>query len=509
MNTRQKVLLIILDGLGAAPKNNGNAVVLAQPESLISYWSSSARTYLIASGEAVGLPKNVKGNSEVGHLNIGSGRTVYQSLPRINNAIAKGQLAQNNTLREAFAHAYKYGGNIHLIGLLSDGGVHSHIDHFKAVVDYFSDANFPNNLYIHAFTDGRDTPPSSALTYLSQIDRYCLDRGIGKIATIIGRYYGMDRNNKWDRTELAYDLLVKGIGAEYPTYQNALEHNYSQNITDEFIEPAVINKCKIAPNDAVILMNYRADRILQLTEALISDDFSNFHREKIENLYVAGMVEYRKNFPQKVIFPKQYINLTLGNVIDTEGKTQLRIAETEKFPHVTYFFNGGTSVIYNNEDRIIIPSPKVATYDQKPEMSALEITTILLDRISRNIYDFIVVNFANTDMVGHTGNLEAGIKAVKVVDYCVRQLVQEFTLRGGAVIITSDHGNVEEMINLDTTEVDTEHSLNPVPLIIIDGKTPSKTLPYGSLKDIAPTILDLMGISKPSDMTGQSLLRTI
>lgn len=509
MSRKQKVLLIILDGLGAAPKNNGNAVVLAQPESLISYWSSSPRTYLIASGEAVGLPKNVKGNSEVGHLNIGSGRTVYQSLPRINNAIAKGQLAQNNTLREAFAHAYKYGGNIHLIGLLSDGGVHSHIDHFKAVVDYFSGANFPNNLYIHAFTDGRDTPPSSALTYLSQIDRYCLDRGIGKIATIIGRYYGMDRNNKWDRTELAYDLLVKGIGAEYPTYQNALEHNYSQNITDEFIEPVVINKCKIAPNDAVILMNYRADRILQLTEALISDDFSNFHREKIKNLYVAGMVEYRKNFPQKVIFPKQYINLTLGNVIDTEGKTQLRIAETEKFPHVTYFFNGGTSVIYNNEDRIIIPSPKVATYDQKPEMSALEITTILLDRISRNIYDFIVVNFANTDMVGHTGNLEAGIKAVKVVDYCVRQLVQEFTLRGGAVIITSDHGNVEEMINLDTTEVDTEHSLNPVPLIIIDGKTPSKTLPYGSLKDIAPTILDLMGISKPSDMTGQSLLRTI
>ena len=509
MSRKQKVLLIILDGLGAAPKNNGNAVVLAQPESLISYWSSSPRTYLIASGEAVGLPKNIKGNSEVGHLNIGSGRTVYQSLPRINNAIAKGQLPQNNTLREAYAHAYKYGSNVHLVGLLSDGGVHSHIDHFKAIVDYFSQQNFPNNLYIHAFTDGRDTSPNSALSYLSDIDRYCLDRGIGKIATILGRYYGMDRNNKWDRTELAYNLLVNGVGTEYATYQNALENSYSQNITDEFIEPAIINKAKITNNDVVIFMNYRADRALQLADAFTAEEFPGFLRERIKNLYLTSMVEYRKNFPQKVIFPKQYINLTLGNVIDSEGKTQLRIAETEKFPHVTYFFNGGTSVIYNNEDRIIIPSPKVATYDQKPEMSALEITTILLDRISRNIYDFIVVNFANTDMVGHTGNLEAGIKAVKVVDYCVRQLVQEFTLRGGAVIITSDHGNVEEMINLDTTEVDTEHSLNPVPLIIIDGKTPSKTLPYGSLKDIAPTILDLMGISKPSDMTGQSLLRTI
>lgn len=509
MNTKQKVLLIILDGLGAAPKNDGNAVVLAQPDSLISFWSSYPRTYLIASGEAVGLPKNVKGNSEVGHLNIGSGRTVYQSLPRINNAIAKGQLAQNNTLREAYAHAYKYGSNVHLVGLLSDGGVHSHIDHFKAIVDYFSELNFPNNLYIHAFTDGRDTSPNSSLTYLSEMDRYCLDRGMGKIATILGRYYAMDRNNKWDRTELAYNLLVNNVGSEYPTYQNAIENSYSQNITDEFIEPAVINKGKIMDNDAVIFMNYRADRMLQLSDAIISDNFSGFQRKKLQNLYVAGMVEYRKNFPKKVIFPKQYINLTLGNVIDTEGKTQLRISETEKFPHVTYFFNGGTSIIYNNEDRIIIPSPKVATYDQKPEMSALEITTILLDRIGRNMYDFIVVNFANADMVGHTGNLEAGIKAVKVVDYCVKQLVQEFTSRGGAVIITADHGNAEEMINLDTQGVDTEHSLNPVPLIIIDGKTPAKTLPYGSLKDVAPTVLDLMGIQKPADMTGESLLRII
>lgn len=509
MGIKQKVLLIILDGVGAAPKSSGNAVVLAQPESLISYWSSSPHTYLIASGKAVGLPENVKGNSEVGHLNIGSGRTVYQNLARINSTIAKGQLPQNNTLREALAHSQKYGSNIHLVGLLSDGGVHSHIDHFKAVVDFFSQMNFQNNLYIHAFTDGRDSPPNSSLTYLSSLDKYCLDRGMGKIGTVLGRYYGMDRNKRWERTELAYNLLVSGIGTEYPTYQNAIEASYSEKITDEFLEPAIINKSKIANNDVVLLMNFRADRMLQLTDALISDSFIGFQRNKLKNLYVASLVDYRKNYPRKVVFPKQYINLTLGSIIDAERGSQLRIAETEKFPHVTYFFNGGSSVIYNNEDRIIIPSPMVATYDQKPEMSALELTTILSDRIGRNMYDFIVVNFANADMVGHTGNLEAGVKAVRVIDYCIKQLVQEFTSRGGAVIITADHGNAEEMLNLDTNEIDTEHSLNPVPAIIIDGKTSAKTLPYGSLKDIAPTVLDLMGIQKPSDMNGESLLRTI
>ncbi len=509
MSIKQKVLLIILDGIGSAPKSKGNAVVLAQPESLISYWSTSPHTYLIASGEAVGLPKNVKGNSEVGHLNIGSGRTVYQNLARINNAIAKDQLAQNNTLRKALAHAQKFGGNIHLVGLLSDGGVHSHIDHFKAVIDFFSKMNFQNNLFIHPFTDGRDSPPNSALTYLADIDKYCLNRGMGKIGTVIGRYYAMDRNKRWERTELAYNLLVLGIGTEYPSYQKVIENSYSQNITDEFVEPAIINKSKITNNDVVILMNFRADRMLQLTDALVSDNFSGFQRNKLNNIFLTSLVDYRKNYPDKVIFPKQYINLTLGNIIDSEGGSQLRISETEKFPHVTYFFNGGSSVIYNNEDRLVIPSPMVPTYDQKPEMSALEITTILLDRIGRGTYDFIVVNFANADMVGHTGNLQASIKAVKVVDYCVKQLVQEFTSRGGAVIITADHGNAEEMINLDTDAMDTEHSLNPVPTIVIDGRTSSKTLPYGSLKDIAPTVLDLMGIQRPADMNGVSLLRTI
>ena len=506
MNKKKKVLLLILDGLGAAPLNPGNAVVQANPSTLSSLWSTCPHTYLIASGEHVGLPENVKGNSEVGHLNIGAGRTVSQNLPRINNSIEKGLIYQNNTLKEAFTHAYKCGGNIHLVGLLSDGAVHSHINHFKTVIDFFSKYNFPNRVFIHAFTDGRDTGVNAAVTYLSDIDKYCMDRGIGQIGTIIGRFYGMDRNNKWERTERAYYLLEKNLGEKFPNYHAAIQHNYSQKITDEFIEPAVNNKSNIKENDAVILMNFRPDRMIQLTEALISDNFTGFLRKKIPNLFVASMVEYRKNFPEKVIFPKQYINLTLGNVVDAEEKTQLRIAETEKFPHVTYFFNGGTSIIYNKEDRIIIPSPKVTTYDQKPEMSALEITTILLDRIQRQTYDFIVANFANADMVGHTGNLEAGIKAVKVVDFCVKELVNSFTALGGVVVITADHGNVEEMLNVDDGSMDTEHSINPVPFIIVGSDYKSQLLPYGALRDVAPTILQIMKISKPSEMTGKSLL---
>jgi len=506
MLTKRKVLLIILDGLGAAPLSPGNAVVQANPTTLSSLWSSCPHTYLIASGQHVGLPANVKGNSEVGHLNIGAGRTVSQSLPRINNAIEKGLLFQNNTLIKAYNHASKFGGNVHLVGLVSDGDVHSNRGHFKAIIDFFSKQNFPNKVFIHAFTDGRDTSVNAAATFLADLDKYCMDRGIGQIGTLIGRFYGMDRNNKWDRTERAYYLLEKNVGEKFPNYYAAVEHNYKQKITDEFIEPAVINTSNIKENDSVILMNFRPDRMIQLAQALVDDNFQGFIRKKINNLYVATMVDYKKDLTPNVIFPKQYINLTLGNIIDSEERTQLRIAETEKFPHVTYFFNGGTPVIYNKEDRIIIPSPKVTTYDQKPEMSAVEITTILLDRISKSIYDFIVVNFANADMVGHTGNFQAAVKSVKVVDFCVKELVNHFTSTGGVVFITSDHGNVEEMLNLENGQMDTEHSINPVPLIIAGTQHRSQLLPYGALRDIAPTILQEMGISKPSEMTGKSLL---
>lgn len=508
MNVKQKVMLIVLDGLGAAPKNPGNAVVLANPENLSSFWSIYPHTYLLASGESVGLPKNVKGNSEVGHLNLGAGKTVYQNLPRINKAIERGLLLKNNTLQEALIHAQKFGGKVHLVGLLSDGGVHSHIDHFKATLDFFAKANFSGNLFIHAITDGRDTPTNVSLKYLMDIDKYCLERGVGKLGTIIGRYYAMDRNNKWDRTQRAYYLLEKNFGERYTTYQKAVEEQYMKKVTDEFLEPVVVNDSRVEKNDVVIFLNYRPDRAMQLSEALIADDFKGFSREKIPNLFFAAMTEYRKSFPPKVIFPKQYLNLTFGKVLDSLGVRQLRIAEAEKFPHVTYFFNGGTPQPYAKEDRISVPSPKVATYDLKPEMSANEMTRLLLDRIKANAYDFILVNFANPDMVAHTGDLEAGIKAVQTVDKCTRELVRTFVGYGGAVVITADHGNVEEMINLETNKIDTEHSLNPVPFILAGTKITSKTLPYGALKDVAPTMLEIMGIPKPSEMTGQSLIRS-
>lgn len=507
MNAKQKVLMIVLDGLGAAPKNSGNAVVLANPQNLSTLWNIYPHTYLLASGEAVGLPKNVRGNSEVGHLNLGAGNIVAQTLPRINNAIMKGVINKNETLRAALAHAQTYKSNIHLIGLLSDGSVHSHIDHFKTAIDFLAKSNFEKNVYIHAFTDGRDTPQNAALQYLTDIDKCCIEKGVGKIGTIIGRYYAMDRNNQWDRTQRAYYLLTRNIGQRFSTYGEAIDTYYQKGVTDEFMEPIVINESKVQANDVIVFLNFRPDRALQLSQAFNSPTFDNFARDNIPNLFFAGMVEYSKGFPSHVIFPKQYVNLPLGKVIDSVGFRQLRIAETEKFPHVTYFFNGGASVVYANEDQIAIPSPNVATYDLKPEMSALELLSVLSRNIAGKSYDFILVNFANTDMVGHTGVLSAGIKAVQTVDYCVHQLVNQFLGQGGAVIITADHGNVEEMINMENGSIDTEHSLNPVPCIVAGTDITNRFLPYGSLKDIGPTVLDIMGITKPSEMNGQSLIR--
>lgn len=509
MKAKQKVLLIILDGLGAAPKGKGNAVTLANPVNLSSLWSTHPHTYLLASGESVGLPKNVKGNSEVGHLNLGAGRTVNQSFPRINKAIEKGLLYQNNALQESLRHAQKNKSKVHLIGLLSDGTVHSHINHFKAILDFFVKNNLENELYIHAFTDGRDTPTDEALKHLADMDKYCMDKGVGKIGTIIGRYFAMDRNKKWDRTEKAYYLLTQNIGTKYDNYQQAIQASYEKGVTDEFIEPIVINESKIEANDTVIFVNFRSDRATQLTQAFIDKEFQGFQRGVLSNLFLTSMTEYKKGFPEHVIFRRQYINLPLGKVIDSVGLRQLRIAETEKYPHVTYFFNGGFPIMYSKEDRVLIPSPNVPTYDLQPEMSTPKLIDILLQRIDSDVYDFILLNLANTDMVGHTGNLEACIKAVQVVDQAVKELVNRFTAKGGAVIITADHGNVEEVINLETGAMDTEHSLNPVPLIITGTKIPARILPYGSLKDVAPTVLDLMGITKPSDMTGSSLIKRV
>lgn len=507
MNAKQKVLLIILDGVGAAPKNPGNAVVLGQPENLAKFWSTSPRTYLLSSGKAVGLPPNVKGNSEVGHLNLGAGTTVLQNLPRINKAIENELIYRNDTLKNAFAHAQKYNSNVHLIGLVSDGSVHSHINHFKALVDYFARLNFQNELYIHAITDGRDTAPNASLKYLVELDKFCLERGIGKIATVIGRYFAMDRNRKWDRTQRAYYLFEKNMGERFPTYHKAITASYERGITDEFIEPAIINSGKVEPNDVVIMVNFRPDRTLQITEAFTAPNFAGFVREPISNLYVATMTEYRKDLLVNVIFPKQYIDLPLGKVIDSVGLRQLRISETEKFPHVTYFFNGGQPSPYSKEDRVVVPSPRVPTYDLKPEMSALEMTELLKNRLKGMPYDFILLNFANADMVGHTGDVEAAKKAVKTIDYCTKELVNHFTSLGGAAIITADHGNAEEMLNEEDNSINTEHSINPVPFILAGTEVAPRVLPYGTLSDVAPTILQLLGIEKPSEMNGRSLIK--
>jgi len=507
MNEKKKVLLIIMDGLGAAPASNGNAVVLANPQNLSSLWTTSPHTYLLASGEAVGLPKNVKGNSEVGHMNIGGGRVVTQTLPRINKSIDSGMFFNNKVLKEALKYALQNNSRVHLLALASEGGVHSHIKHINSTIKFFSQNSFEGNLFVHAFTDGRDSSVNDATRNLDLIQKCIDDNGIGSIATICGRAWAMDRNRKWERTKVAYDLLTANIGDTCGSYSQCLLNSYSKNITDEFVRPTVLIKnSNIQKNDVVIFLNFRPDRALQLSQALYEQGFNKFPTRDISPIYFISMVEYKKGFPQKVLFPKQYINLPLGNIISTYGLRQLRIAESEKFPHVTYFFNGGTAVKYSGEDRIEVPSPSVPTYDIQPEMSALKVTDILINRFSQNVYDFIVVNFANPDMVGHTGNIPATIKAVSTVDYCVNRLVKEFTARDGVVVITADHGNAEELINIDTNQMDTEHSYNPVPLIVVGLPYSTNRLKYGALKDISPTILKIMGYPIPSEMTGTPLL---
>jgi len=506
MIAKQKVLLVVMDGLGVAPKSKGNAVTIANPVHLSTLWNTNPHTYLLASGKSVGLPKNVKGNSEVGHQNLGSGQVMKQTLPRINSSMERGYFFQSSVLSKALTHAIRNNGDIHVIGLLSDGSVHSHISHFFAILRYISQKNFKNHLYFHIFTDGRDTGVNQAKDFISQLQRHIEMQGIGELATICGRRYAMDRNNTWDRTKLAYDLITNGIGQKFDYYQDAIDQSYQNGLTDEFIKPITLIQSKVKSGDSVIHMNFRADRALQLTSAFIDPNFSGFQRDMIPNLFFASMVEYRKDFPINVLVPKSYITMPLGRVLSSNSLKQLRIAESEKFPHVTYFFNGGMSIRYEKEDRIKIPSPNVSLYDQKPEMSAEEITDILINRIEADIYDFIIVNFANPDMVGHTGNIEASVKAVQMVDKCVNDLVKVFISKGGCVMLTADHGNVEELLNIDTGEMDTEHSLNPVPFILVGTKIPPRILQYGALKDVAPTVLQIMGIPQPLEMTGRSLL---
>jgi 2,3-bisphosphoglycerate-independent phosphoglycerate mutase len=512
---RRKILLLIMDGVGVAPRGPGNAVTLAKPLNLIRLWDTYPHTYLEASGEHVGLAQNTNGNSEVGHLTIGSGKVNYQNLLKINNAINKDLFFQNQTLKEILYHSQKNNSNIHLMGCLSDGAVHSHISHFIATLKFFAINNFKGNIFFHIFTDGRDVPPKSAATYLQKLDEAIQEYRIGKIASLCGRAYAMDRNNIWDRTQKIYDLLVFGKGYTCINWRDAIEQAYQRGEIDEYIEPTIISSGNrqdsiIQDSDAVLFLNFRPDRAIQLSKALKNTADEHIQGRKFNNLFFVGMVEYEKDFPTKILFPKEYVALPIGRIISEAGYRQLRIAESDKYPHITYFLNGGLPLQYAREDRIQIPSPKVKTYDMKPEMSAIEIMDTLIPKLDKkNDYSFIATNLANVDLVGHTGNIEAGIKAVKIVDYVVEKIVRTALSHNWTIILTADHGNAERMIDTKTGQILTEHTQNPVPMFIISNEIKDrikKRLSNGSLCDIAPTILKLMGIGRPSAMIGKVLI---
>lgn len=507
------LVLIILDGVGVAPASPGNAVTKAHCRFLEGAWDAYPHTFLEASGEYVGLPHGIKGNSEVGHMNLGSGRVIFQGLPRINKAITSGAFYQNPTLLQAFSFAQQSNGRLHAAICFSDAGVHGTITHLEALLELAKKINFSQPLIIHAFTDGRDSPPKSAATFLSIVQSRIETLGVGEVGSVMGRFYAMDRNNVWDRVAKAYHALTLGEAYIASSWSEALQSAYTRGETDEFISPTVIRNTRlqdpcIRPRDAFILLNYRSDRAIELTSAFVQSQFFAFPRKTVvDPIHFVGMTEYAKGIPPNTAFPSEDVVLPFGRIISEVGKLQLRIAESEKFPHVTYFFNGGRNVRFQGEDRVEIPSPRVATYDQKPEMSLPEVTQQLVNKLALRTYDFILVNFANGDMVGHTGVLEAGIRAMQQVDRSAEQIVSAVKSIGGGTIITADHGNVEEMINLETGGVDTEHSLNPVPFIFIPPRrnTTLQTLRKGSLEDVSPTMLTLMGLRPPPEMKGKVL----
>ena len=527
------LVLIIMDGWGITTPGPGNAVSLAQTPNFNTYTNVYPSTKLIASGEPVGLPKEDKGNSETGHLNIGAGRIVYQDLARINLSIANGEFYNLTAFSNLANYTQTHSSRLHLMGLLGAGGVHSSLEHLFALLNIAKKNNI-RELYLHLFTDGRDSPPTSAQIYLDQVENQLLKLQLGKIASICGRYFAMDRDYHWERTQKTYDLLTQGIGQEFSNAKEAVQNSYQQGKTDEFIEPCLISKDGvIKEGDAVIFFNFRIDRPRQLTKAFVLSDFEEAtvhhkafdpyaekYRSKetsppnqpfnrtivLKDLYFVTMTEYETGLPAHIAFPPEIVQLPLARILSDQGLRQLHLAETEKERFVTYYFDGQREEPFYGEDRVEIPSLSVATYDLKPEMAAREVSKELIERLQSGLYDFIVVNYANPDMVGHTGVLKAGIQACEVVDECVGQVVRAVTTLGGVVLITADHGNVEEMINLQTGQVDTEHSRNPVPLILIDPQRRVNALRTGILADIAPTILELLNIPQPESMSGQSLI---
>ncbi len=496
-----------MDGWGLGKVSSADAIQQANAPFVSSLYTLYPHTTLVTCGEAVGLPEGQMGNSEVGHLNLGAGRIVYQELQRINVAVRDGSFAQNPQLLNAIRNARRTGRTLHLLGLVSDGGVHSHINHLKAILDCCQREGL-RDIAIHAFTDGRDTDPKSGLGFISELQQH-VDATVGRIATVCGRYYSMDRDKRWERIKLAYDAMVSGKGEYATSAAEAVSQAYAHNITDEFIKPTVITGQQQPPDlikdgDTVICFNFRTDRCREITQVLSQSDIPEFGMRKLA-LYYTTMTEYDKTYNDvKVIFETDNLHNTLGEVLANSQRKQIRIAETEKYPHVTFFFSGGRETVFENEERIMIPSPKVATYDLQPEMSAFEVTDAIIPEIEKESPDFICLNYANADMVGHTGVFEAGIRAVETVDACVKRVVTAALAHDYTVLLTADHGNADYMINEDGSP-NTAHTLNPVPLFIIDNQWKGIVKP-GKLGDVAPTILTLMGLPLPPEMTGNVLI---
>lgn len=498
----KKVALIILDGWGHGRKDNSNAIFMANTPYTDSLYQNYPHAELRTDGENVGLPEGQMGNSEVGHMNIGAGRVVYQDLVKINIEIREKKLQQNATILDAFNYAQQNSKKVHLLGLVSDGGVHSHIEHLLALAELgktFSDVS----THIHAFTDGRDTDPKSGLAFVQRVEAAVKNSNV-HISTVCGRYYAMDRDKRWDRVKLAYDMLVNGEGAHFATASDAITDAYQNNTTDEFIKPAIIGDgATIDSGDVVFCFNFRTDRCREITQALSQVAFDEYNMKPLD-LYYVTMTNYDDTFKNvKVVYDKDNLIQTLGEVISNAGKTQIRIAETEKYPHVTFFFSGGREQEFMGETRAMVSSPKVATYDLMPEMSAEGITQKIIDLMLQSPADFICLNFANADMVGHTGDFNAIVKAVETTDKCLLKVVEAGSKQGYSFVVIADHGNADYAVN-DDGSPNTAHTTNPVPIWIIDNGV--KACSSGKLADVAPTILDLMGIKKPVEMTGSSLI---
>src|SRR4030042_1213104 len=524
----ESLVILILDGWGVAQDSPGNAITHAKLPNFNSLWYSYPHAVLATAGQSVGLPEGQVGNSEVGHLNLGAGRIVFQDLLRINMSIADGTFYENEAFKMAINHIQKYESKIHLLGLIGLGSVHSEKEHLYALLMLLKRERIPSSrIKLHLFTDGRDSPPTSARFYLDEVQNRIKSANLGEIASISGRYYAMDRDNRWERTEKAYRCIIGQSEKTAQDVMNAVEKSYSEGKTDEFIEPVMMvdtSNVPIGPvseNDAVIFFNYRPDRARQLTKAFVLDDLSQiktssdeiiaaFNRgPKITNLFFVSLTRYEKGLPvSAVAFEPEQVTMPISRVFSELGYRQLHIAETEKYAHVTYFFNGGIEQPFRGEDRILVDSPKVASYDLIPQISTPEISKRLIEKINLRQFEFIVANFANADMVAHTGKFDATVKSVEAIDQELGKIINTVLTHGGAIVVTSDHGNAEELINLRTGEVDTEHNINPAPCIFVFSELKGKStiFPQGLLADCAPSILALMQIPKPSQMTGRSLL---